>query len=255
MRSTRMICCSCVLVLSGCANGAAEQLDDRTRAPVTTKPDAGASNSGGTTGMTGAIDTDDDGGATSGGGTNNGGTSGGTTTGTGDGGPPPPAQPTGVLITEVMARPSAGSDNEWIEVFNGGTTALALMGCALATGTDASDETLIDAALSIAPGAYFLFGRDGVQSQSGVKPDYVYDGIYLSPDETVTLSCNGQIVSQISYAGAQIAASLQLDARYVKAGKLDVPAAWCDGKDALPLSSNLGTPKAANRECPLAPAP
>ena len=265
MRSYKMVGLGCVLVLAGCANNTDLASPG---APFTTpKPDAGAANnSGGSQGVgmtsgasSGGATDDDDGGTmagTSGGSASGGSESAGASTGpTADAGTTRPPAPSGVIISEVMARPSSGSDNEWIEIFNAGDKSLELQGCALATGVDAKGETVIDATLSIAPGAYVLFGRDGVQTESGVKPDYVYAGLYLSPDETVTLSCNGQIVSQVSYMGAESESSLQLDARYAKSGKTGLQSAWCNGSDALPLSTNLGTPKAANRDCPGAPAP
>lgn len=258
MRSYKMLGLACACALSGCANNAATDLDLRGR-PPSSPADAGANaNTGGTQGGSGQSGAS---GADANGSTADASTAGGNM----DGGGSSAGQPEddasvvpvamGIIISEVMARPSSGSDNEWIEIFNGGSDSVDLNGCALATGEDASDEILIDAALSIAKGAYLLFGRDGVEAQSGVKPDYVYDGLYLSPDETITLSCAGQILSQVSYVGAERAASLQLDARYVTAGETDVEAAWCDGTDALPLSSNKGTPKADNRDCANAPAP
>lgn len=258
MRSYKLFALACACLFSACANNAATDLSLRGR-PPTSAADGGADgNTGGTQGGAGQS------GAT---GADANGSSSGTSTAGGnmDGGGSSAGEPeedagvvpiaTGIIISEVMARPSSGSDNEWIEIWNGGSDSVDLDGCALATGDDASDEILIDGTLSLAQGAYLLFGRDGVEAESGVKPDYVYDGLYLSPEETITLSCAGQILSQVRYMGAESGASLQLDARYVTLGKTDVEAAWCDGTDALPLSSNKGTPKAGNRDCANAPAP
>ena len=269
MGSHKIAWLGCMIALSGCANNAARDLASTDPDSIFgQKPDAGtmAATTGGngngeTTGAASATTgagTEADGGAgTDGGASSN--TTGSETNTTGgsepDAGTVIPPAPTGVIISEVMARPDKGSGNEWLELFNAGTASVNLKGCTLATGADQNNDTAIDADLTIAPGAYVLLGRDQLAEESGVTPDYVYSGIYLSPDETVTVSCNGQIVTQVSYEGAEVAASLQLDARYVLAGETDVSSAWCDGSDALPASSNLGTPKAANRNCAGVPAP
>jgi len=272
MGSHKMACLGCLLVLSGCANGAARELGGTGVDPI-----LGANTTGGMNGMNTGAPMNGNAGAT--GGDNTGGTGAGETTGNGmndaDGGDSggstgadsttnangepdssfPPPSPSGLIFSEVMATPDKGTGNEWLELFNSGDESIDLQGCELSTGEAMLSGHALDAALTIAPGAYLLLGRDDLETESGVKPDYVYDGVYLSADETVTIACNGQIVSQVRYADAESATSLQLDARYVAAGKSDVQGTWCNGSDAFPISDNLGTPKAANRDCAGVPAP
>ncbi len=256
MGSQKIAWLGCLLSLGGCANGAARELGGRDVDPILGANATGGTNSTDTgTGTAGANTGDDlpdqDGG-------DSGGSTGPDAASNANGEPDssfPPPPPSGVIITEVMARPDMGSSNEWIELFNGGDQSLELQDCELFDGETLRSGATIDAALSIAPGAYLLLGRDHVEAESGVKPDYVYSGVYLSPDETVTLKCNGQIVTQIRYENAESATSLQLDARYVAAGRTDVLSAWCNGTAALKAGANLGTPKAANHDCPGVAAP
>lgn len=258
MRGHRIVGLACLGLLSSCANNSALDLAGTDDPAISTpQPDAGGSSGGSNTGGGNA------------GSSNGAGTNGGEPPAPADGGSngdasiPPSDADDGGLVTpvasklvfsEIMARPSGGSGNEWLELYNAGDTAISLSGCTLATGERGLGGTELTGSLTIAPQAYLLLGRDDVEAESGAKPDYVYDGVYLSPDETVSLSCAGQVVAKVVYEGAPSAASLQLDQRYVLLGKVD-PAAFCAGTDALPLSDNLGTPKAGNHDCADVPPP
>ena len=86
-----------------------------------------------------------------------------------------------LVVSEFLANPAALSDTrgEWVEIFNTTGSAIDLRGITLAD--DDSDAHLIDAAtpLLIAPGGYFVLARSPLAGQSGVTPDYVYDGHVL----------------------------------------------------------------------------
>jgi len=240
----------CFCLLLGCANNAARELGGTDNATIAPSVDAGREPNGGGNpgpGNGSEMTAPEDPGSDAGVGPSD------ASSAQGDGSVVTPTA-SKLVFSEMMARPSGGSSNEWLELYNAGDTSVSLTGCALATGERALGGTEIAGSLSIAPKAYLLLGRDGVEEKSGVKPDYVYDGVYLSPDEIVSLTCAGRIVARVSYQGAGTATSLQLDQRYVIASKADANA-FCAGTDTLPLGDNLGTPKAANRDCAGVPSP
>jgi len=98
--------------------------------------------------------------------------------------------PGDILISEVMANPSAVGDTtgEWFELFNNSSANIDLNGLLLLD--DGSDSTTINngAPLIIAPGDYFVLGRNGDSSlNGGYTADYVYSGFTLgnTADEIV----------------------------------------------------------------------
>lgn len=88
-----------------------------------------------------------------------------------------------LLITEVMANPQLASDTngEWFELFNPTADLIDLQGLTLSD--DGANQHVISASesLTIAPGQYFVLGRNGDASlNGGLTIDYVYSNFTLA---------------------------------------------------------------------------
>lgn len=110
-----------------------------------------------------------------------------------------------LLISEVMANPSAVSDSngEWFELFNSSTSTIDLNGITISD--DGANSHTISASdpLLIEPGTYFVLGNNGDTSvNGGYIADYVYSGFNLinSSDQIVLTEDNFEI-ARLDYSG------------------------------------------------------
>ncbi len=101
-----------------------------------------------------------------------------------------------LLITEIMANPSAVSDarGEWFELFNPTTESIDLSGLLLSD--DNSLGQVITSAI-IEAGSYFVMARNGDSSlNGGFTADYVYSGFSLSniSDQIILTGNTGELL-------------------------------------------------------------
>ncbi|MDH5649615.1 MAG: lamin tail domain-containing protein [Gammaproteobacteria bacterium] len=120
-----------------------------------------------------------------------------------------PILPGDLLISEVMANPGAVSDTagEWFELFNASGGAIDLNGLLLLD--DGSDSHVIDNSgpLLIAPGEYFVLGRNGDSSiNGGYTADYVYSGFTLgnTDDEIILSDGISELIRLVFTSGSNI---------------------------------------------------
>ena len=107
--------------------------------------------------------------------------------------------PGDLVISEVMANPSAVSDfnGEWFELHNLSGNSLDLNGITMSD--DDTDLHVVDfgGPLIINPNDYLVFGRNGnTSSNGGYAADYVYSGFTLSngSDEIILSTGSVEIV-------------------------------------------------------------
>lgn len=118
-----------------------------------------------------------------------------------------------LLISEVMANPSAVSDSngEWFELFNPTHQRIDLNGVTLSD--QGSDIHLISASgtLFIDPGSYFVLARNGdMMSNGGFQADYVYGSDFAltnTEDEIILTDNNGNSLS-LAYGSGFISAGI-----------------------------------------------
>jgi len=114
----------------------------------------------------------------------------------------------GVVITEIMVNPAAVSDSygEWFEITNTTDTTIDIHGWTIKDGDSDEHEISNDAmSITIAPGDYFVFARNGDSTlNGGLNANYDYDGILLSnsEDEIILLDGSGAIVDEVHYTNA-----------------------------------------------------
>jgi len=121
-----------------------------------------------------------------------------------------------LLITEVMANPSAVSDSsgEWFELFNPTSYAIDLNGLVLSdAGSDS--HTLSSATdLMINSGDYFVLARNADNSiNGGFTADYIYGGDFLlanSNDEIIFSDSSGELL-RLDYTSGFVANSASME--------------------------------------------
>lgn len=113
-----------------------------------------------------------------------------------------PAQ-AGLVITEILANPSAVSDSygEWFEVYNDGPASIDMYGYGIADLD--SDAFEVTAHVVVPAGGFALFGRSGDFSMNGgVTIDYAYGSamsLANASDELVIYDDLGALVDEVIY--------------------------------------------------------
>ncbi len=158
-----------------------------------------------------------------------------------------------ILITEHMPRSQSGTDNgEWVEVHNPGAEALDLGGCLLKD--DNADSHEIAGTLVIPAGGYLVLAKSADPvANHGLQLDYVYSGFNLSNSgDAIIVECGGLVIDQVGYPDTAVilGAALQLDPDSYDAGLNDDPGVWCAATQVYGTADKLGTPGAANEQCP-----
>ncbi|NQW64107.1 MAG: lamin tail domain-containing protein, partial [Deltaproteobacteria bacterium] len=162
----------------------------------------------------------------------------------------------GLVISELMVASQAGSpdDGEWIEVYNPSTTeTYDLDGCSIGDGTNSVGITTTT---TVAPGAYFLFGRSTDSAANfGAPVDFAW-GINFqlnNSGENPTLNCGTTVVDTVVYPQLferEQGASFQLHPGTLDAVTNDAATtAWCNSRTTFGAFGKKGTPKAANPSC------
>lgn len=159
-----------------------------------------------------------------------------------------------LVITEFMASPAgADGDQEWFEIKNTGAAAFDLNGLGLDRMGDTALPTVITSAdcKSVAAGGFALFAH---------KTDPVVNDMLPAVDATFTFAMPGAgdirvmdgatVLDAITWATAVNNASSALDPDFTDATGNDTAANFCPGTAAYGTSTNKGTPKAANGQCP-----
>ena len=153
-----------------------------------------------------------------------------------------------VRISELMKNPEVlpDADGEWVELFNGGTEAVDLGGCALAR--DAQDLT-IDGSLVLEPGAFLTLANS---EAPGFTPDVLYSGLTLPNTGAfvLRLACAEQVLDEVTVNPAEpttrAGRSLSLSGAALR-GLGTSTASWCEG--AVSYNGDFGTPGTENADC------
>jgi len=115
--------------------------------------------------------------------------------------------PTDVVITEIMANPSAVSDSagEWFEIFNTTDNDIDINGWTIQDADNDSHTINNGGPLILAAGGYLVLGNNAdTASNGGVAVDYQYSGFILanSADEVILSNSAGGIEDSVFYDGS-----------------------------------------------------
>ncbi len=174
--------------------------------------------------------------------------------------------PGDLVITEVMPSPSAVSDTvgEWFEARVVKDLDLNGVGLDRAGDTTANPE-LIEASecLRVTAGTHVVFARSGDPlangglNAAGTFRFSLVTGTAMVPGD-VRIMNGTTIVDAVTWTSSRTARSLSLDPDLTNDTANDEAANFCDGATVYNSSGtgmDLGTPGAANAQCPLLPGP
>jgi hypothetical protein len=154
-----------------------------------------------------------------------------------------------IVISEVMKNPDvlADADGEWIELYNAGSAAIDLAGCAL----ERDDQTVTLAnSFAMPAGSYATFANGAAP---GFIPDVLYSALTLpnTGSFTLRLACGSQLLDTVSFDAALLpnaaGRSLSLSGSALDPRANDIAENWCEG--AVSYAGDLGTPGSANPDC------
>jgi hypothetical protein len=163
----------------------------------------------------------------------------------------------GLIITEIMANPSALADNEgeWMEIYNALTYPVNLHH--LVIRRDAANSHIISESISLNPGQYFVLARTD-NAFTGNK--YVYGSAITLTNTSAQLSLSnygtdgtdGSLIFAVTYGGSGFSvpdgASLSLNPLHLNAADAASGGWWCAATAAY-NTGDLGTPGGINNPC------
>ena len=112
-------------------------------------------------------------------------------------------EPGDLVISEVMANPSAVSDRagEWFELFNPTIDSLILNNLVISDNGSNAHQMSTGSDLLINSGQYFVLARNGdININGGVVADYVYSGFTLgNTSDAIIITADGREITRLEY--------------------------------------------------------
>lgn len=163
-----------------------------------------------------------------------------------------------ILITEIMANPSALSDTEgeWFEIYNNSDHVINLQNLILERD-DANIHTITDA-IELAPASYFVFSRTDLSTN--LVDEYIYGSDITLANTGATLSiynegsetAPGALIFALNYGisgfPSGTGASIGLNPNLLNDTDALLGNSWCIGTSAY-STGDLGTPGLVNDPC------
>ena len=162
-----------------------------------------------------------------------------------------------IILTEALVDPVYVSDNrgEWFEVYNTSSRTIDLQGWTIEGGS--AESFTVTKSVSVAPGKYAVFGREGTKSlNGGVTLSFNYGSSMTftnSGSDGVALYTDA-LVDEVEWDGGVTwpytsGAAFQLDLWFYDSAENDDGASWCDSVTEIIAGGDLGTPGSANAYC------
>ena len=163
-----------------------------------------------------------------------------------------------LVITEIMSNPLATSDayGEWFEIYNVSDRTLSLNGLTILTA-DSSHQIDSDDVLTVAPGAFFVLGKDDNSADNGdVEIGYEYEDISLANEDDVlsllagTVTIDTVIWDDGDSMPDEQGSSMMTDQGIYSASLNDSPLIWCAARDPWGFENgDKGSPGELNELC------
>lgn len=164
-----------------------------------------------------------------------------------------------LIITEVMRHPLNVTDaeGEFFEIYNDTSDDIVICGGWEISDNGADSHEITGGPYTVTAGDFFVFGIDSDTTKNGgVTVDYEYSDFLLSnSDDEIILDFDGTTIDEIEYADSdgwpdRQGQSMNLDPDFRDATDNDDADAWCPTLRKAMSGGDLGTPGAANEECP-----
>lgn len=158
-----------------------------------------------------------------------------------------------LVISEFLSDPE-GTDTskEWFEITNTGATSFDLN--ELTLGRAGTTGTVIQSAvcLPVAAGGFGLFARSNDPAQNAMLPavDATFGFGLVQTSGDVEVRDGLTILDAITWPSSTSGVARQLDPDSFTTTGNDDPASFCPATTPYGDNTNLGTPKAANAQCP-----
>jgi hypothetical protein len=157
-----------------------------------------------------------------------------------------------VIVTEFMARSTAGTDSfEWVELTNTTDLSFDLDACNL-TDDNTNTHTIVGP-LVVGPHESLLLVRSASETEYGRMPDYVYGPTFsmTNSGDKIILRCGDVTIDSVVYTTPWIATAtaIQLSTTAFDPVLNDDLANWCLATSAYNAAPKYGTPGAANFDC------
>lgn len=163
-----------------------------------------------------------------------------------------------LLITEIMANPTALSDTEgeWFEIYNNSDHVISLQNLIL--GRDETNIHTITDPIDLAPASYYVFSRTDLSTE--VSNEYVYGsditlsntGAVLSIYNEGSEAAPGSLIYALDYGETDFpsgtGASIALNPNLLNVTDALQGSSWCISTSAY-STGDLGTPGVVNDLC------
>ncbi len=120
-----------------------------------------------------------------------------------------------LLITEVMANPSAVTDTlgEWFELFNPTNEAIDINGITLSDDGGNRHDIASDESIFINPGSFFVMARNGdSNTNGGFTPDYIYNNFSLSnTSDQIIFSTDSRVLLRLDYTAGFVSSGISAE--------------------------------------------
>ncbi len=177
--------------------------------------------------------------------------------------PPPPSaindvNPGDVIITEIMADPSAVTDSngEWFELFNARSETVDIRGWRVEDESGKTHTIPDSDPILIPAGQFFVLGINGDPSRNGgISIAHEYTALTLNNggDTLLVFDVNGEEIDRVDYGVSSFTvptgASLNLNPDHFNLSDNDDGANWCSSTTSIGTGFDLGTPGTTNETC------
>jgi hypothetical protein len=105
-----------------------------------------------------------------------------------------------VVINELLSDPAGDPDEEWVELYNGGSTSIDISSWAIRAGTSSFGGTsTLPEGTVIAPGQFLVVAKASIPEADVVAPDFTLGNAGSSADGVQIQDCNGTPVDTVIY--------------------------------------------------------
>jgi hypothetical protein len=158
-----------------------------------------------------------------------------------------------LVITELMANPNVvtDTDGEWFEIL--ATRDVDLNGLELGRTPPTVDVTVnATTCLRVTAGSHVLLARNADMLQNGGLPtvDHVVSISLVNTNGSLFAGHAGAVLDQVTWTNVTAGASTSLDPDFSNPTDNDLPTSFCPGAAPYGTGTNLGSPRAANPQCP-----